>query len=209
MKQTLSSSRTGQWPEPEGHPTEDRETLFLEALPDMIFRLDRHGTYRDFKPAKGLEPYVPPDEFLGKTVRDVLPGPVGDKALSYIARALDAGETQTYEYTLPMADGLHDYEARIIPLGPNDVLAVVRDVTNQRPLPDRPRSTPIGRYGLTPRELEVLRLVTVGLTDKEIAKRLKISVETARKHVAKVRRKMGAASRTEAGVKAVREGLVT
>jgi DNA-binding NarL/FixJ family response regulator len=73
---------------------------------------------------------------------------------------------------------------------------------------DRARDARISRYGLTPRELSVLRLVTVGLTDKEIAKRLGISAETARKHVANIRRKMGASSRTEASVRAVKEGLV-
>jgi DNA-binding CsgD family transcriptional regulator len=176
---------------------------YLDALPDMIFRLDREGRYLDFKPSKELEPFVPPDQFLGRTMHEVLPPGVAEHGISVIEKALASGTTQTYVYQLPMPDGARDYEARVVPLGPEDVLAIVRDTTTQPP-----RRVPSGRYALTDRELAVLRLVTMGVTDKEIAQRLEISVMTARNHVASIRKKMGAASRTEAGVKAVRESIV-
>ena len=63
-------------------------------------------------------------------------------------------------------------------------------------------------YGLTFREMTVLRLVVAGKSDKEIAATLGISTLTASKHLANILRKMGAGSRTEAGVRAVREGLL-
>ncbi len=63
-------------------------------------------------------------------------------------------------------------------------------------------------YGLTIRELTVLKLVVAGKTDKEIARDLVISPQTSQKHVSNILGKMDAASRTEAGVRAVREGLV-
>ena len=63
-------------------------------------------------------------------------------------------------------------------------------------------------YGLTFRELTVLHLVVAGKSDKEIAATLGISVPTASKHLANILHKMGAASRTEAGVRALREGLL-
>lgn len=63
-------------------------------------------------------------------------------------------------------------------------------------------------YGLTMRELTVLKLVTAGLSDKEIARDLEISPLTVHKHVANLLTKMKASSRTEAGVRAVREGLL-
>jgi DNA-binding CsgD family transcriptional regulator len=64
------------------------------------------------------------------------------------------------------------------------------------------------RYRLTARELTVLRLVAAGKSDRHIATALDISLLTAHKHVANIRKKMGAASRTEAGVRAIREGLL-
>lgn len=62
---------------------------------------------------------------------------------------------------------------------------------------------------LTPRELEVLRLVGAGKTNKEIARELVISERTARTHVSNVLGKLGVTSRTQAALLAVREGLVS
>jgi PAS domain S-box-containing protein len=63
-------------------------------------------------------------------------------------------------------------------------------------------------YGLTFRELTVLDLVVAGKSDKEIGTMLGISALTASKHLGNILHKMGAASRTEAGVRAVKEGLL-
>ena len=61
---------------------------------------------------------------------------------------------------------------------------------------------------LTQRESEVLRQMANGLTNKEIAKMLKISYETVKEHVQHVLRKIGVKDRTQAAVWAVRNKLV-
>jgi two-component system nitrate/nitrite response regulator NarL len=61
---------------------------------------------------------------------------------------------------------------------------------------------------LTPRELEVLRLMAEGLPNKTIAARLEISEHTAKFHVNTILGKLGVASRTEAVVRATRLGLI-
>jgi DNA-binding NarL/FixJ family response regulator len=61
---------------------------------------------------------------------------------------------------------------------------------------------------LTPRELDVLSLLTEGLTNKAIAQRLGISEYTVKFHVNTIFRKLGAQSRTEAAVRAARLGLI-
>ena len=61
---------------------------------------------------------------------------------------------------------------------------------------------------LTPRELEVLRLVAAGLGNKEIAARLTISEHTVKFHVASIMGKLGAGSRTEAVTLGIRHGLI-
>jgi DNA-binding NarL/FixJ family response regulator len=61
---------------------------------------------------------------------------------------------------------------------------------------------------LTPRELQVLRMLADGLGNKEIANRLGISDHTAKFHVTQILGKLGAASRTEAVAIGIRRGLV-
>ncbi len=61
---------------------------------------------------------------------------------------------------------------------------------------------------LTPRETEVLRKITEGLSNKEIAKKLGISVETVKEHIRNLLRKTGLADRTQAALWAVRNNIV-
>jgi len=62
---------------------------------------------------------------------------------------------------------------------------------------------------LTPRELEVLRLLAEGLPNKAIARRLDLSEHTVKFHLNAILGKLGAQSRTEAVVHAIRLGLIT
>ena len=61
---------------------------------------------------------------------------------------------------------------------------------------------------LSLREIEVLRLVAEGLNNKQIAERLIIGVSTVRTHVEHILEKLAVTGRTEAAVKALREGLI-
>ena len=63
-------------------------------------------------------------------------------------------------------------------------------------------------HGLTPREREVLRLLVEGWSDKEIAAALGIGRRTVSNHVATIRDKLGAPSRTAAATLAVRDHLL-
>ena len=61
---------------------------------------------------------------------------------------------------------------------------------------------------LTPREFDVLRQLSFGLSNKEIAKALHISYETVKEHIQHILRKLDCTDRTQAAVWAVRQGLV-
>jgi DNA-binding CsgD family transcriptional regulator/tetratricopeptide (TPR) repeat protein len=63
-------------------------------------------------------------------------------------------------------------------------------------------------FGLTPRERDVLRLLATGSTDREIATALFVSPRTIQTHVANIRKKLDASSRTEAAALAYRHDLV-
>jgi len=61
---------------------------------------------------------------------------------------------------------------------------------------------------LTPRELDVLRLVAHGLGNKEIAAALELSTHTVKYHLASLLAKLGVRSRTEAVSRGIRTGLL-
>jgi ATP/maltotriose-dependent transcriptional regulator MalT len=88
-------------------------------------------------------------------------------------------------------------------LGAAPLIAQVADLT-RRAGTDGDAGDP----GLTSRELEVLRLVAAGQSNREIAAVLVISPKTASVHVSNILAKLGAATRTEAAVKAHQLGLI-
>lgn len=65
-----------------------------------------------------------------------------------------------------------------------------------------------GPAGLTAREVEVLRLVAYGFSNKEIATRLVISTKTAGNHIQHIYTKIGMSNRAGAGLFATRHGLL-
>ena len=64
------------------------------------------------------------------------------------------------------------------------------------------------KEGVTEREMEVLKLAATGMSNEEIANRLCVTVRTVKAHVSSIFAKMNVASRTEAVLKAVREGWI-
>jgi NarL family two-component system response regulator LiaR len=73
----------------------------------------------------------------------------------------------------------------------------------------RPASRPSSPEPLTERELEVLRLVAKGMSNRQIADQMVISEATVRTHVSNILSKLHLASRTEAALYALREGIAS
>jgi NarL family two-component system response regulator LiaR len=73
----------------------------------------------------------------------------------------------------------------------------------------RPSSRPPTPDPLTQREVEVLRLVAQGLENREIAEKLVITEATVRTHVSNITSKLHVASRTQAALYALREGIAS
>lgn len=109
-----------------------KQSGLLEAVPDMMFVLDRQYIYRDFKAGTGIAPYVPPEAFMGKAIHDVLPFEEAISMEYNIDRVLETGEVITQAYTLGMSGEARHYEARFAPCGADEVLAVVRDITQNK-----------------------------------------------------------------------------
>jgi DNA-binding NarL/FixJ family response regulator len=87
--------------------------------------------------------------------------------------------------------------------------AVTRRLVERFTAQDRDREPPAGLDELTPRELDVLRLIARGLSNAEIAEQLVVSEHTTKSHVASVLSKLRLRSRVQVVVVAYESGLVT
>jgi PAS domain S-box-containing protein len=103
----------------------------LDAVPDMMFLIDRDCVFLDFIPAAADEPLVPPEIFLGKKIRDIMPPEVAEDHVRCVEKALQSGEMQVAEYQLELYGEIKHYEARIVISGEGRVLALARDVTER------------------------------------------------------------------------------
>jgi PAS domain S-box-containing protein len=108
--------------------SEARTRALLDAIPDMIFELKRDGTILQFIPSAVSEPLVPPQEFIGKTIAQVLPS-LAEQTTFAISRTLESGHVSAFEYQIPRDGEKRTFEARISAAGDDRVLVMVRDVS--------------------------------------------------------------------------------
>jgi DNA-binding NarL/FixJ family response regulator len=97
---------------------------------------------------------------------------------------------------------------------PGDLLTAVRQARRRSIfIPTtvvEPRTENAARGGhLTPREIEILRLVATGASNSQIASQLWLTEHTVKFHLSKIYRKFGVSNRTEASRYAVRHGLLS
>ena len=109
----------------------DRVAAFraiLAAIPDLMFILQRDGTYVDYHARDPQLLFAPPSSFIGRKVLDVMPPPLGDQMMNALERASQGGDPVVLEYELPMGEPRH-YEARIVRMEADRLLSIVRDIT--------------------------------------------------------------------------------
>ena len=112
--------------------SEARTRALLDAIPDMIFEFNRDGTILQFISSATSRPLLPPEEFLGKNIQEVLPLSVANQTTFAIERVLESGHVHAFEYQLLQDNENRTFEARITPLSADTVLAMVRDVSLQK-----------------------------------------------------------------------------
>ena len=108
--------------------SESRMRAMFDAIPDMLFELKSDGTILQFVPSALFDPLMPPEEFLGKKVADVLPS-VAEQTIFSIARALESGQVNAFEYQMPQSGENKTFEARIVSIDADTVIAMIRDVS--------------------------------------------------------------------------------
>ncbi len=110
---------------------EEKDLAILKAIPDLMFLQTREGVYLDLHYSNPENLFVPPNEYLGKNMREILPPELAEKFSRYFKRAAETHETQIIEYELTVKGEHRWYESRLVCCGEN-ILSVVRDITESR-----------------------------------------------------------------------------
>jgi PAS domain S-box-containing protein len=104
----------------------------LNAVPDLMFRMDREGRYLEYHAPNPSELATPPEQFMGRTVREALPPERAEQCMSAIQQVLATGVTQSYEYQVTNQLGLRYWEVRVTRCTEEQVLLLVRNITVRR-----------------------------------------------------------------------------
>ncbi len=109
----------------------------VQALPDLMFELDARGRILNFHSPQPDLLYLPPDQFLGKTMRELLPAEASRILYEALAEAWANGRHQGAVYALPLPQGLTWFElsmaAKGDPAAPEArFIVLTRDITQRK-----------------------------------------------------------------------------
>nr|WP_304364224.1 PAS domain S-box protein [Methanocalculus taiwanensis] len=116
--------------------SEHLQKLILAAVPDILIRCTAEGRYLDILTPDDDRLVLPRDEVIGKTVAEVTSEEIGGRIVSAIALTLETGDLQTIEYALSVPAGYRYFEARISPYATDEVIALIRDITDRKEAED-------------------------------------------------------------------------
>lgn len=112
---------------------EERMRALLSALPDLIFRQHRDGTYLDFIANKPEELVISPQSLLGANLRQLpLEPSLIDRLFQQLERAIDQGTLEVFEYQLPMGGRIQHYESRIMRCATDEAVCIIRNITERK-----------------------------------------------------------------------------
>ena len=111
---------------------ERRMDAILRAIPDLMFVLSPEGQYLDYHASDPAALYVPPDQFLGKYMRDVMPPDLARGFEPLLRKAMTSDEPVSLDYSLPIGGRDRHFEARLLRSGDDSLVCIVRDVTESR-----------------------------------------------------------------------------
>ena len=113
----------------------------LDAMPDRYFRMRLDGTVVDFRIGRHEDMYTDPTQLLGRRIEQLLPSPACEALHAAIAESIARKDIVVVEYALPFPDGEKYFEARTLPLGSDQVIMFVRNITDRHSLEaDRERA---------------------------------------------------------------------
>lgn len=111
---------------------EEQYRALLDAIPDLIFRMSKDGVFIDHHAGREARLLMPPEEFLGRGVAELLPPELAELTMRSIAATVRTGKTQTFEYDAQIGDEKREFESRMVACGEDEVMVIIRDITERK-----------------------------------------------------------------------------
>lgn len=104
----------------------------LAAIPDTFFRLSKEGYYLDYEQGHDATAAVTVDQCVGRHIAEVLPKDIAERLLEQVQIVLDTQHIRSVDYELQRFGTAQHFEARLVATGPNEVLGLVRDISERK-----------------------------------------------------------------------------
>jgi PAS domain S-box-containing protein len=112
--------------------SESHKAALIRALPDLIMRIHKDGTYLEFHSTESFKVFGDAEDFVGNNLDKDLSPNVVEQRMKMINAALETGDIQLYEQEV-LVDGKNQTEeVRIVPYTDDEVLLLVRDISDRK-----------------------------------------------------------------------------
>ncbi len=102
----------------------------LQAIPDIIFVMDRNGVFQDVKTSDYSDLQMAPGQFLGRSITGLFPPAHAEKQMDAIRACFDHKKVSQFEYPLEINGQTKYFSASTVAFGEDRVIVSVRDVTD-------------------------------------------------------------------------------
>jgi PAS domain S-box-containing protein len=118
----------------EDHAYETASELraLFQAFPDLFLRLDRDGNVLDCKGGQSSDPFLSPDKFTDRNLRDILPSGVAEQFGEAQDKVRKSAALEVFEFRAQGRQGEQVYEARLLPLSWDHWIAILRNITTRK-----------------------------------------------------------------------------
>lgn len=112
--------------------SEATQRAIINAIPDLLIRMTGQGSYRAFYTGSEIKVFRPELDYRYATVYESLPPEIANHRMAQAKVALETGELQVYEQELEINGELCQEEVRIVVCGEDEVLLMVRDISERK-----------------------------------------------------------------------------
>ncbi len=112
--------------------SESHKAALIRALPDLIMRISKDGTYLEFHSTESFKVFGDAEDFVGTNLEQDLPPSVVEQRMKMINEALETGDIQLYEQEILVDGKIQTEEVRIVPYTDDEVLLLVRDISDRK-----------------------------------------------------------------------------